>query len=137
MGFMSINTHLSKFLYWKVREHSFVMNVPTPLSLAPSSRGTIWILQAFQNMNWMASLFFQNISNLVRILNFLLNHYKWSWIKCVPFVGQTLLWFLTHEQFHFFLENLWLFSQLFSVCFYITQSVVDLHIMHAFYMAHM
>jgi hypothetical protein len=23
-----------------------------------------------------------------------------------PFVGQTLLWFLTHEQFHFFLEIL-------------------------------
>jgi hypothetical protein len=88
-------------------------------------------------MNRMASLFFQKISNLVKILNFLLNHYKQSSIKCVPFVGQTLLWFLTHEQFHFFLENLRLFPQLFSECFYITQIDVDPHIMHVFYMAHM
>ncbi len=70
MAFMSINTLLSKFSYWEVREHSFVTYVLTPLSLAPSSLGNIWTLRAFQNMNWMASLFYQKISNLVKILNF-------------------------------------------------------------------
>jgi hypothetical protein len=75
-------------------------------------------------MNWMASLFFQKILNLVKILNFLLNHYKWSSIKCVPFVGQTLLWFFNTWTIPSFFSRIYDFFHNCLVCVFILHKVM-------------